>query len=242
MTSTSVNSRRRQNQPLPSSSTSSDLLSPTSHQPQQYSYYFNAPRSNSPSSSDFSDKLLQRYLDSTVNPSVVIDTSNIPISSIDQYMPNSFDFQQNQVGGYPYSFPESEENLPVWSALSGGNMNGVANPTQTLNRGGLVHQRAPSSSSIGSTGSVSPYHQGLSTGQRRVTDQASRKPTNLTHAYSGSQSSIRNHLPTPTQTPTQEHFLAPSNSNFRQQQRQSVDSTALLEGSPFSFANMRAAA
>jgi hypothetical protein len=228
MQSTSVNRRRTQKQLLPSTS---DRLPSLSLQPQpssDFSYRSNTVLPVSPSTSDFSDKLLQRFLDSTTNasaPSVLIDTSNIPISSIDQYMPNTFDFQQHQAAAYPLNLQDPVDNLPEWSTVGGGNMNGVANPIQSTNRGSFTHQRDPSTSSIGSSGSASPYHQSHKTGRGRVTDQASRKPSNFRHGYSGSQSSIKNHLPTPSQTPTHEHFLAPSSSNLRQQRR-SVDSTS----------------
>jgi hypothetical protein len=197
--------RRTQNHPSSSPNTQNFLPSPP-HQQHQYSNssYYNAI-SPSPSPSDISGKLLQHYFDSPANsasaPSVVIDTSNIPISSIDQYMPNAFDFQQNQAGAYPYTFPDSAENLPVWSSIGSGPVNGVANSIHLVNRGANSHNRAASSSSIGSTGSVSPYQSSLTTGRVRVPSQASgsRKPTNLSHSYRGSQSSVGNHLPTPTQ-------------------------------------------
>jgi hypothetical protein len=103
---------------------------------------------------------------------------------------------------------------------SGGQM--VA--TQNLQTPGLTrsrpHQRNQSSSSIGSSGSASPYSQGHATYTYATSDAspAAHTASKLGHNYNAESSrAFQNHsLPTPTQTPTQDTFLASSYPTYSQ--------------------------
>jgi len=74
-----------------------------------------------------------------------------------------------------------------------------------------AHQRAQSSSSMGSNASGSPYSQSHATYGYNVNDAA--VPSKLGQTFNNqdqSSSTFSNHLPTPTQTPTQDSFLTTS--------------------------------
>jgi hypothetical protein len=182
-------------------------------------FYNNLQRTSAlPSPSDFSGKQIQQhYFDDTntssspspQNPAFIIDTSNLPISHIDQYMAD-YDLHSGNAQGYPFSgmADSSPESLQFWSSLAaGGNADGVANSIQNLSRNqatGSSNSRVPQEQSA-----LSPYQRNRAI-RTRVTDQPGHKPTNLSQAFAHRQSSAGSHLPTPTQTPTQDSFLPAS--------------------------------
>jgi hypothetical protein len=184
-----------------------------------------------PSPSDLNGKELQGFFNhhSGSDRNQFIDTSNIPISSIDQYMANGFDFPPSQVTGYPFhGLPDATESLTLWD-LGGGNIgNGVANSIESISRNqqGTAGQSRPSSASMPSRPAPSPQHRHRTAAAQpaaiagrglRVNDQPTAKPTNLRQGRPREQSSARNHLPTPSQTPTQDSFFASSNNAGSQQ-------------------------
>lgn len=198
-------------------------LSPASSSSPSYNSanrnFFNISQSSAtPSPSENSAKL-QSYFEPTPSSapasSVVLDTSNIPITNIDVFMPHSLDFPSNQSSSYPFTLTDAADDLSMWS-LGGGN-NGVANQIEPLSRRGQNHQRLPSSSSIGSTASAttaSPFQGHQAARALRGPDQVAGKQ-NTSRGYSRNQSA-RSHLPTPTQTPTRNTFLSPTSPGFGQ--------------------------
>jgi hypothetical protein len=231
--STSSSSLPQQLQQSQSStnSTQTSLPSPPFH-PSSRAFFQTVPAATgSPSSPDFSGKQLQNYFETAPTsssegaqgvPSFFIDTSSLPISSIDQYMANSFDFQHSAANGYP--FQGLPDGADLWSAIGGDNLNapGVANQMQTLSRGqqhqqASSHRRMPSSASTQTD--ASQFSSNRSDVSRpRVTELPGRKPENLSHGQRTRQSSTGAHLPTPTQTPTQDSFLSPSSQTYNAMQ------------------------
>jgi hypothetical protein len=170
----------------------------------------------------------------------------------DQYMSNTFNYQspairvqqstptpglqvpagqqQQQQQHYQHSLPfDTTTYAQLLEATSyGGNAQMVA--TQGLHTSGMTrnrsHHRAPSASSIGSSGSASPYSQGHAAYPYAVSDGSPvvNTASKLGQQYNVDQSSrhFSNHLPTPTQTPTQDSFVA---SNFPVYTQAPIDST-----------------
>jgi hypothetical protein len=145
-------------------------------------------------------KLQHHFFDATLSPEdtsgLVYNTSDLDINDYSILMPSSYDFNNSSSQSNHFSFPVSDapDTLQMW-ALGGGNT--VANPNGIMTR---AHNRAPSSSSIGSTASISaasPFHGPQSRGRvqeqpakgRRYRDQSSRS-----------------HLPTPSVTPVRSQF------------------------------------
>jgi hypothetical protein len=102
--------------------------------------------------------------------------------------------------------------------------------TQNLQTPGLTrsraHQRNQSASSVGSSGSASPYSQGHATYTYATSDAspAALTASKLGHNYNAESSrAFSNHnLPTPTQTPTQDSFIGSTYPTFSQT---TIDST-----------------
>lgn len=126
--------------------------------------------------------------------------------------------------GYPQ---HSDNNAYTWGE---GNNQMVATGIPSLqtpffSRKSRSHQRAQSSSSIGSSGSSSPYSLGHAIsfhGIKESSTTGSTASSKISHSY-GLDGSVTfgNHLPTPTQTPTQDSFMSnsyPNNHNFQQSQ------------------------
>jgi hypothetical protein len=212
-------------------------------------FFSNLPHTtSSPSPSEYNRKL---YTDSeAAPPAVVIDTSSLPVSSLDQFMLNYSQDIHNQASALQFNLPlVPGDNVsgPIWGDYAGGNGQRVANASNSLpasaTKGTRMHQRGPSStSSIASNDSATPLmpnqqqqqqqlrnHHG-STSQRTLlsASRSTQKPSSLSHQLNvtSSSSSPRSlktqHLPTPSQTPVQEAFLTTSGSNFN---NQNIDST-----------------
>jgi hypothetical protein len=121
--------------------------------------------------------------------------------------------QQQHQQHYQQSLPfDNSAYAHLLQASYGGNAQMVA--TQGLHTPGAArsrsHQRAPSTSSIGSNGSASPFSPGHATYSYAVSDGSPvvNTASKLAQQYNVDQSSrsFSNHLPTPTQTPTQDSF------------------------------------
>lgn len=223
---------QHQTQPLSQQAPSpTSLPSPPIHSTFSSRAFFNTlpHTSANPSPSEANGKQLQHYFDSSnrgsnlENQPFVLDTSNIPIASIDQYMSNSFDFQQSPANGYPFAAGFTDNpDAQLWSVMGGNMTHGVANSmgTQSRSQQGTSNQRVPSSASSSNTGTrnaTSPIQShSVGSSQPRVTQVPARKPQSLSQGRRRKQSIGRSHLPTPTQTPTQESFLSPTNSNSYQ--------------------------
>lgn len=191
-----------------------------------------------PSPSDFNAKSLNYF-----QPSPATSDFQSLDSAESQYMSGSFsDHPAIRIeqptptpalplaAGYPQHPTPVDSSTYTWGTLSEGNAQMVATATPSLqtavfNRKSQSHQRAASSSSMASSGSSSPFSHGHATSfpYEMPGQQSSSK---LSHSYNldGSRT-FGNHLPTPTQTPTQDSFLSssyPSGNNF--QHNQSIDS------------------
>jgi len=148
----------------------------------------------SPAPSDASSKLLSAFPNATIGQDqdqFFIDTSSVPISEVGLYMPQSLDFSHARPASMP--LPLADDGYPdgfrTWAPSVG--TAGVANSASNS------HRRQQSSSSIGSTvaSSVSAY-------------QTSRLGD---YEVKGSSQSYKNHLPTPTGTPTRKDMHSNKN-------------------------------
>lgn len=177
-------------------STPSSFESPSSNQPLDKQYMSNSYYSPNPAI---------RVQQSTPTPGLLQQTT----SSTQQH-------------GLPF---ESNAYSHLWDTNYGGNGHMVATasiPTSGMGRG-KTHQRAQSSSSIGSSGSASPYSQGHATSYSYSgsVNSPTHTASKLNQNYNPDQSSstgFSNHLPTPTQTPTQDSFLVASYPSYNNQQ------------------------
>jgi hypothetical protein len=182
-------------------------------------YYQSVPRFESPASSELLD---DPYM-STSNynyqsPAIRIQQST-PTPGFQQSNAQNLQQQQNQQSFEGNAYAQS------WGAF--GSNEGMVATTQNLQTPGLTgnrsHQRHQSSSSIGSSGSASPFSQ--SHGQQysyAVSSDGSptvHTASKLGQQYNVDQSSrsFSNHLPTPTQTPTSDSFLASNYASYNQQ-------------------------
>jgi hypothetical protein len=181
----------------------------------------------------YDQKLLNDYLESQqqtfANP-VVVDTDPNP------FMNNPYDFsnptiriqqstpQPQLTSGFSpssmLSTAATSSGLENWNAYS--NVQGHSQSLQTpvQSRSGRTHQRASSSSSIGSTGSQ--YQAIGSTASYPYVAHSENSPSSsavMVDSYNSADepsrafSNVSNHLPTPTHTPTQDSFMNPNNYN-----------------------------
>lgn len=157
----------------------------------------------------FQQKLLHDYLEQSYPNPVVVD-NELPVEP-NPFMTGAYDFSNPairiQQSTPTPQLPSSFAHTPMLHATNGTvsgleNWNAYANNVQGNNtqslqtpRTGRTHQRASSSSSIGSNGS---QYQAVG-------------PTTSYHADEPSRA-FQNHLPTPTHTPTQDSFM--NNTNF----------------------------
>jgi hypothetical protein len=197
---------------------------------------------NSNSDSDSNSKINKTSSSTSYNRfDSVADFESPPYShpSLDeQYMSSSFNFQSPAIRvqqstplpaghqhqqHYQQALPFDSNSYPqLLESSYGGNGQMVA--TQNLQSPGMTrnrsHNRAPSSSSIGSSGSASPFSQGHATYSYAVSDGSPvvNTASKLGQQYNVDHSSrsFSNHLPTPTQTPTQDTFLASSYPSYSQ--------------------------
>lgn len=153
----------------------------------------------------------------SLNPAIRVQQST-PTPGLQQQSANN-----SQQTGLPF---ESNAYSHLWDASYGGNGHMVATGSQPTSgmRRSKTHQRAQSSSSIGSSGSASPYSQGHATSYSfsgSVNSPIMNTASKLNQNYNPDQSSstgFSHHLPTPTQTPTQDSFLVPSYPSYNNQQ------------------------
>lgn len=226
---------RRQHLDLDFYPTQNNLPSPSpSHSSLQFFQHL-AATACTPSPSEFNGKALSYF-----HPSLI--TSDF--QSLDQqYMSGAFHDhpairieQSTPTPALSLSTAYPQQPTPVdntaynWGTLDGGNGQMVATATPTLqtpifNNRRRSHQRASSSSSIGSSGSSSPFSHGHATSSPLPYDMTVQS-SKLSQSYNleGSRQ-FGNHLPTPTQTPTQDSFIPNSyHSANTFHQNQSIDS------------------
>ncbi|QDS76476.1 hypothetical protein FKW77_005040 [Venturia effusa] len=153
-----------------------------------------------------------------LNPSIRVQQST-PTPGLQQETANS----AQQPG---LSFESNAAYSHLWESSFGGNEHMVAPgslPTSGMGRS-RTHQRAQSSSSIGSSGPASPYSQGHATSYSfsgSVNSPIMNTASKLNQQYNLDQSSasgFSNHLPTPTQTPTHDSFMTASYPSYTNQQ------------------------
>ncbi|KAF2256342.1 hypothetical protein BU26DRAFT_526783 [Trematosphaeria pertusa] len=168
-------------------------------------------------------KLLHDYLESQqqsfANPNVVIDSQNDP------YMTGAYDFSNPAIRIQQSTpTPQLSSGFSPASMLSSSNASasGLDNwNTYNNSRTGRTHQRASSSSSIGSSGSqyqtVAPtagYPYVAHSENLPSSSAAMVESSNSADEASRAFSNVSNHLPTPTHTPTQDSFhMNPNNFN-----------------------------
>jgi len=103
-----------------------------------------------------------------------------------------------------------------WGAYERNGQMIARQPLQTtvLNNRRTQHQRAPSGSSIGSSNPTSPFSQGHAT-NLQYNYTAENSPSKVDSAFNNDTSRpYSNHLPTPTQTPTQDTFITSTTNNY----------------------------
>jgi Zinc finger, C2H2 type len=209
---------------------------------------------STPSPSDFNGRLPQSFYEPTPTIEAASNFTS-PTSATSQYMSGTYSFPQNPAirvqdatptPAYPLAAGFSQQMTPVdnhayssnnslWSTFDGGNQNArmvatgtPALQTSVLNRRNRPHQRAPSSSSIGSAGSSSPFSQGHATSYPSYVSESSPSMNTASKniqsfGLDGSRT-YAHHLPTPTQTPTQDSFIPQTYPAYSHQHSQSVDS------------------
>ncbi|KAF2642468.1 hypothetical protein P280DRAFT_374590, partial [Massarina eburnea CBS 473.64] len=183
----------------------------------------------------YDQKLLNDYLESqqsTFNPQVVLDNNSNP------FMTGAYDFANPQIriqqstptpqlstGFSPSSMLSTQvatSGLENWNPAYNSNVQGAQSlQTPQQSRAGRSHQRASSQSSIGSSGSQ--YQPVTSTsGYQYVAYPESFSPSPSAPSVDSSNladhsrtfSTVSNHLPTPTHTPTQDSFMNPNNFSY----------------------------
>lgn len=166
----------------------------------------------SPTEFNSNNKTASGFFDSS---SATVDSS-----SQNQYMTDAYSYA-NPAIRIQQSTPTPGLELPQvytdtsslnqWNAYSANNHMVATRPLQAaaINRN-RTHQRAQSSSSMGSSSSGSPFTQGHAPYGYSVADSSplSKPSHNFTNDHSSS--GFSNHLPTPTQTPTSDSFLGTS--------------------------------
>jgi hypothetical protein len=170
----------------------------------------------------YDQKLLHDYLDSqqhSFNPAIVIDQQSNPFMTSAYHYPNpairvqqSTPTPQLSTSYSPspmLSTHATASGLDNWNSYNG---NVQAQTLQTpVSRSGRTHQRAASSSSVGSTGSQYPYV-AHSESSPSCSARGLDSPRTYADQHSRAFSNIASHnLPTPTATPTQDAFM---NANF----------------------------
>jgi len=220
----------RQHQPLPPS-------------PQHQTFSFDQLAHQLSAQQLYDQKLLHDYLDSqqqSFNPSIVIDNDTNPfMTSAYEYANPAIRVQQStptpqlstSYSPTPMLSTATAPGLDTWSSYSNVQTQSLQTP---LSRSGRAHQRASSSSSVGSTGSQ--YQQVGSAAAYPYVAHSESSPSRsaLTldspdfHANQPSRtfSAVASHnLPTPTHTPTQEAFMNANNFNTYTPHSSGMDST-----------------
>ncbi|KAF2100584.1 hypothetical protein NA57DRAFT_28286, partial [Rhizodiscina lignyota] len=160
----------------------------------------------------------------------------------DDYMSSAFDFsgpairiqqstpQPQLAFGYPQQSVlvdgSQGANNFLYGESSGQMIPGSSLQTSALNRRTRPHQRVPSNSSAGSNSPASPFSQGHA--PQLMYGNAAQSPSivKAESSFAADEASriYSNHLPTPTQTPTHDSFLASSQTSFHPP-FQNIDST-----------------
>lgn len=208
--------------------------------PQSQSSLFDAlsQASLSPSPAELSEKLLRSYLESVPPFTTQFATQSVidnDQTDTDQYMTGTFDFQSpairiqqsTPIPQLPSSYSQSpmlattnNNGIQNWNSYENNGQMDTTQPLQTpVHRASRTHQRATSSSSIGSNGSQ--YHTaGHTTTYPYIANSENSPPasstSNLDSSYAADEASraFSNHLPTPSHTPTQDTFLNPNFNNY----------------------------
>merc|ERR1711881_514499 len=201
-------------------------LSPAIQQP-HLSYFDHLPyTSSTPSPSTFNTNNHNHNLDRNLgyfNAQSTIDSSSSQSINPSQYMTDYYG-SENPAIRIQQSSPAPGMQLPQSftdsaSQLTNNWNNGQAMAVRPMSQAAAFnrnrsHQRAQSSSSMGSNASGSPYSQSHAAYGYNVNDTS--VPTKIGQNYGihdQSSSQFSNHLPTPTQTPTQDSFLSTSYPN-----------------------------
>jgi len=189
------------------------------------------PERISQQQSPFNLKLLEVYLQNTPAP---IDTSTgLDLPNAEQYM-SAYTFQSPAIRVQPvpqlatdYSQPslalDTTSAQQSWDMYGQHAQMGTNTQLQTPmgRRKSRTHQRATSSSSIGSNSSASTFDSGHATGysfgQAEHLPSASTKVDSSSYNTGKHTRGFSNHLPTPSDTPTQDSFLAPSFPSYNAQ-------------------------
>lgn len=197
--------------------------SPAIQQP-HLSYFDNLPyTSTTPSPSTFNNinHNHNRALGYFDTQSIIDSSSSQPVNPT-QYMTDYYG-SENPAIRIQQSSPAPGMQLPQSYADSSSQLSDNWSSGQTMavrpmsqaaafNRN-RTHQRAQSSSSMGSNASGSPYSQGHAAYGYNVNDAVPSKIGQNYGSHDQSSSQFSNHLPTPTQTPTQDSFLSTSYPN-----------------------------
>jgi hypothetical protein len=191
----------------------------------------------------YDQKLLHDYLDSqqqSFNPAIVIDTQSNP------FMTGAYDYSnpairiqqstptpQLSTAYSPISMLSTDataSGLDNWSSYGNVQSQSLQTP---VSRSGRTHQRASSSSSIGSTGSQ--YQSAASAASYPYVAHSESSPSSSAARVDSSNnadqpsrafSNIANHnLPTPTHTPTQDAFMNGNTFNNYTPHTSGMDST-----------------
>ncbi|KAJ4294298.1 hypothetical protein N0V90_007988 [Kalmusia sp. IMI 367209] len=233
--------QRRQH--LPQTHPSSTLPSPTS--PQQLS--FDQLSQQLSAQQAYNQKLLNDYLESQqtfADSAIAVDeASNTFMSGAYGFHPSIRIQQSTPTPQLPTGYAQTPmlatnataSGLDNWNTYNNnvsGNSQSLQTPVQS--RTGRTHQRASSSSSVGSTGSqyqaVGPTasypYVALSENSpsRSAAVESQYKADESSRAFSNV-SNVSNHLPTPTHTPTQESFMNSNNFNTYTPTSTGMDST-----------------
>jgi hypothetical protein len=197
------------------------------------------------SSSNYDAKLPVRYQDSLPASSFDSSSPSSQQQALDvQFMSSAFDVQNPAIriqqstptpglqlhAGHPQNQQQLQFDngssttygAQYWNQSFGSNGQMVA--TQNLQTPGLTrsrpHQRNQSSSSVASSGSASPYSQGHATYTYATADASAPAHTasklGVNYNAESSRAFSNHNLPTPTQTPTQDTFLASSYPTYSQ--------------------------
>lgn len=191
----------------------------------------------SPSPSDFNGRPPRGYFQPSPTSSDFqpFDDSQQLMSGIVHHNPTirieeSAPTPAHPMSAYPHN---SVDNAYTWGEGNGQMVaTGIPNmQTPVFNRKPRSHHRAPSSSSIGSSGSSSPFSHGHATsfpyGLQESLSSANTA-SKLSQSFNLDDSTaFGSHLPTPTQTPTQDSFIPTSYSGSHKFQPATAASMAM---------------
>ena len=215
------------------------LPSPTS--PQQLSFDHLSQQLSAQQLYD--QKLLNDYLESqrTFTDSA-ISVDDVPNS----FMPGAYNFspsiriqQSTPTPQLPTTYPQTPmlatnatgAGFDNWNSYNNmpGNSQSLQTPTQS--RASKTHQRASSSSSVGSaasqyqTAGPAANYSYVAHSENLPSSSAAVESWNEADQYPRAFSNVSNHLPTPTHTPTQDSFMGSNNMNNYPSTSTGMDST-----------------